>query len=346
MQTAHFFLPAFNDIRVVFMLILMGELFALLLSLAQSNPSLDQFWFHLATTSLFIQWTVLTSAAVLQILSPWLVRRTLLTVIVAIYLTTQLITLMYSLLVLHLFHRVFVLHPIGFPLTNFLLSSLVTLTFLRYLFVLQRWQATVAQQARLQLQVLQARIRPHFLFNSLNAIAGLISHRPQDAENLVLNLATLFRSALAQDHQIPLSEELDLAHRYLAIEQQRLGPRLQVDWQYKTPIPLALALPPLILQPLLENAIYHGIQPCIEGGTVTVILAEIQGILHIDIDNPRPQLPVNSSPRLKEQGQGLALENVRQRLQLSFGDRARCDTFPTADHYRVHLEIPLSTQRP
>ncbi len=334
------FLPSFDDTRVVFVLILTGQLLALLLSLAHSQ-TLEQFWGQLATGSAFIQWTVLSSALVLHRLAPWLERQSPLVITGAIYAITQAFTLAYSFAVMALFGRLFLVDSVAFPLTNVLISSLVTLTVLRYLFVLHRWRDTVNQQAQLQLQLLQARIRPHFLFNSLNAIAGLIPDRPRDAEALVLDLAELFRTALAQQPRISLAAELDLARRYLAIEQQRLGPRLQVEWQQADPLPETLSMPPLLLQPLLENAIYHGIQPRIAGGTVTIALTTTATHLGIRIHNPVPDL--NTTAGFRPHGQRHAQNNVRDRLRLAFGDQARFALRASDRDYTVELAIPLET---
>src|SRR5690606_28006493 len=135
-------------------------------------------------------------------------------------------------------------------------TALIVAVVLRYLYAIDRWQAQVHASARAQADALQARIRPHFLFNSMNTIAGVIRRDPVVAERAVLDLSDLFRAALgAGQRDSTLAEELELAERYLAIEQLRLGDRLQVEWERREPLPLDLPLPRLVLQPLVENAV-------------------------------------------------------------------------------------------
>lgn len=137
-------------------------------------------------------------------------------------------------------------------------EALITALALRYFYVIDRWEAQVGAHARAEVDALQARIRPHFLFNSMNMIASLLRRDPEVAERAVLDLSDLFRAALgAGEGNSTLTEEVQLAERYLDIEQLRLGERLQVEWHKTEPLPWALAMPRLMLQPLLENAVLH-----------------------------------------------------------------------------------------
>ena len=154
------------------------------------------------------------------------------------------------------------------------IAALITAVVLRYLYVLDGWQAQVRASAQAQADALQARIRPHFLFNSLNAIVGLVRRDPVVAERALLDLSDLFRAALdAGKSGSSLREEVELAERYLAIEALRLGPRLQVDWRKEEPLPWDLPLPRLLLQPLVENAVLHGIARLPQGGSVDITLS-------------------------------------------------------------------------
>ena len=184
--------------------------------------------------------------------------------------------------------------PAGVALAPFALGSaavaaLITAVVLRYLYVLDGWQAQVRASAQAQADALQARIRPHFLFNSLNAIIGLVRRDPVVAEQALLDLSDLFRAALgAGDSGSDLREEVELAERYLAIEMLRLGPRLRIEWQREEPLPWDTELPRLVLQPLVENAVLHGISRLPGGGTVQIALRAEGGLLRISVRNPAP----------------------------------------------------------
>ena len=164
--------------------------------------------------------------------------------------------------------------------------TLITALALRYFYVIDRWQAQLAAHARAEADALQARIRPHFLFNSMNMIASLLRRDPEVAERAVLDLSDLFRAALgAGDGDSSLAEEVRLSEHYLGIEQLRLGERLRVDWQRIEPLPWDLPMPRLVLQPLLENAVLHGISRLPEGGAVQITLQVEDDRLRIKVRN-------------------------------------------------------------
>ena len=153
------------------------------------------------------------------------------------------------------------------------MTVVVVATVLPYLYAIDAWRAQVRTSARAEADALQARIRPHFLFNSMNTIASLVRQNPAVAERAVLDLSDLFRAALGVgEDDSSLAEEVALAERYLAIEQLRLGERLQVRWQREEPLPWSQPLPRLVLQPLLENAVLHGISRLPEGGRIDIRL--------------------------------------------------------------------------
>jgi two-component system sensor histidine kinase AlgZ len=180
---------------------------------------------------------------------------------------------------------------------------------------------------------LQARIRPHFLFNSMNTVAALVRVDPAAAERTVEDLTELFRAALGEDQRTStLGEELALADRYLAIEQLRLGDRLRVERDLDE-LPLSLEVPPLLLQPLVENAVYHGIQPLRGGGVVRIGGRRANGAIEIEIDNPVPEdAPV--------QRNGHAQDNVRRRIAYHFGGRAGLETVVAEGRYRAIVRLP------
>ena len=335
------FLPDFCDNRTVFLTVLIVELLAFVLALAKSH-TLDRFWTDLALVSLFMQWVALIVAMVLCRCRRWVVRLHPPTVTLITLGIVQSITLLGSLLALWLAVDLdFGLDPqaaLPILLSNQAISAIITLMALRYFYVQHQWKQHVEAEARARFQSLQSRIHPHFLFNTLNTIAGLIHARPDQAEQAVLDLADLLRSALANQERITLGDEMELTRRYLAIEHLRMGDRLQVDWQLAADLPLDTPLPALLLQPLVENAIHHGIQSLPEGGQLRIRIAKKPHGLRLTITNPRP--PVGSDDRL--QGQRLAQENIRQRLLLVYGAASQLEIKETAECYQVAFTVPLA----
>jgi two-component system sensor histidine kinase AlgZ len=187
-----------------------------------------------------------------------------------------------------------------------------------------------------RLQVLRARIRPHFLYNTINAVLGILRTRPRQAETALEDMADLFRMAMVDEQDlVPLQREVLLCKQYIALEQLRMGERLSIDWQIQDAPPDAL-IPVLLLQPLLENAVYHGIEPLIEGGCIHVLLRRHGGMLQIVVDNPCPS---HSGSRVHE-GNKIALQNIRERLALLFDAEARYQVTSGKDFYRVEISLP------
>ncbi len=226
----------------------------------------------------------------------------------------------------------------AFMLKSTLAVGLVFMALLRYLFVRAQWQRELIAQADARVQALQARIRPHFLFNSLNTIASLIPGEPENAERATMDLADLFRGSMRRaDKMIPLSEELQLARKYLDMEQRRIGQRLRVEWSVEE-LPGAALVLPLILQPLLENALTHGIQPREEGGLVKVYgRAENENIV-ITITNPMND--VDNVSTVHASGHGMALKNIRKRLELAFDGRASLISSNNEEQFFSVLSFP------
>jgi len=196
--------------------------------------------------------------------------------------------------------------------------------------------AAAELEARSRIRALQARIRPHFLFNSLNTVASLTRSDPERAEEAIEDLADLFRVSLSDARaQITLREELEVARIYQRIEQLRLGERLQVRWNVAD-LPSDAIVPSLLLQPLLENAIGHGIEPLPQGGTVTVLGRCDGDEIVVEIENP-----VSATARAVRSGNRMALDNIRQRLELVFPGRSGVEVADSADAYRVRLRFPL-----
>lgn len=194
--------------------------------------------------------------------------------------------------------------------------------------------------AEARLQALQARIRPHFLFNSLNAVLSLIRQDPRRAETALENLADLFRVVMGDNRELsPISREVELCRQYLDLEQLRLGDRLKVVWRVDKMPPDAL-IPPLLLQPLIENAVYHGIEPRVDAGEICIDIYTLRNRVHAVLRNPYARLGDHHA------GNKMALANIRERLQLHFDAEATLDTRVGEDTYQVHITIPYIKDRP
>ena len=210
---------------------------------------------------------------------------------------------------------------------------------LRYLYIQHQWRDNVETIARLRYQALQARIRPHFLFNCLNTIAGLTRKAPAQAEQSIEDLADLFRASLLQPtDMIRLTEEWAICKTYLRIEQQRLGARLRVRWAIAG-LPEDALIPPLTLQPLLENMIYHGIERIPGGGEISIKGALRDRLIQIEFANPLPAADLEATRR----GNRLAQQNIRERLAAGFGRQGRLAVEQDQGVYRVRLSFPRRT---
>jgi two-component system sensor histidine kinase AlgZ len=197
-----------------------------------------------------------------------------------------------------------------------------------------RQQARSPALAEARLMALSARIRPHFLFNSLNGILGIIRADPRRAEKALEELAELFR-ALMQDPRelVPLSEEIALCRQYIELERLRLGDRVRVNWDIEQCPPDAL-MPPLMLQPLLENAVYHGLEPAVEPGMIEIKLVHTGSSIVIVMSNPHQ--PGHS----RSNGNQMALTNIRERLSLFYDLAASLDAEVNGDRYAVRIVFP------
>ncbi|MFB2762243.1 MULTISPECIES: sensor histidine kinase [Marinobacter] len=336
-DTADFYVPDLCRVRAVFLLLVTSELFVLVLSIVQAERGWID-WNYFGLLSLFVQWTTLTSAALICLLRPWLAQMSVARATLAIVFIVLLDVLAFSLFADN------VLHPQpGVALwqgiaKKLLVALLIVLMVLRYFYLQHQWQQQREAEMQARLTSLQARIQPHFLFNSMNTIASLIASNPEQAEEAVLDLSELFRASLRTDDQlVPLSRELELCQRYLAIEALRLGDRLTLDWDIQPGLEQQ-AIPPLTLQPLVENAIYHGIQPRPEGGTVRIEVYGKGHFVYLMVQNPKPE----SSSR-QHQGNQVALVNIQARLQALFGEPAVLKHSHQHNIYTVTLRLPART---
>jgi len=227
------------------------------------------------------------------------------------------------------------------PVTDAYQIGLYSTVFIWLIFLVLECQHSrlTPSLAEARLHALQNRIHPHFLFNSLNSVLALIRHQPIQAEKLLEDMCELFRAVLHDHHAtVLLEEELNWCQRYLNIEQTRLGERLVVVWNRPSALP-ALQVPPLLVQPLIENAVYHGIGPSAKPGTLLIDVRHDEHHLYLRIENPLPDRPAARS------GQRIALDNIQQRLSLYFGGEAYLNTHASPDHFTAELVLPLSHTR-
>lgn len=222
------------------------------------------------------------------------------------------------------------------PERPLIFAAAVTLLALGYFHLRIRALSPAVSEARLQ--ALQARIRPHFLFNSLNAVLSLIRSDPKRAEAALEDLADLFRALMA-DHRklVPLAQEVELCRRYLDLEQLRLGERLQVEWHLES-MPEDALIPPLVLQPLIENAVYHGVEPSLEPGVIRIEIRLSGKQIKATLRNPYHG--ENRHPA----GNRMALDNIRERLSLHFDAEASLRTAVHDGGYEVRIVLPYPTR--
>ena len=348
-RPSSFFLPDFCASPAVFAVVLIAELVALVIALARQSLH-DNFWTDLAGSSLVLLWVGLSCSAALCRARPWLqtmqpsrasmiavglLVATIGIVSEAVYWVGRAWAGEPSAGTAHFFpadHAGFVFRNIG---VGFIVSSLA----LRYFYVSAEWKRSIEQEALARIHALQARIRPHFLFNSMNTIAALTRSSPERAEQAVEDLADLFRASLSEANaRITLGEELEIARTHERIEQLRLGERLTVHWDVDE-LPMHTLVPSLIVQPLLENAVYHGIEMLPQGGEVRIVGRRQQDSLQIEVRNP---ILVQNGYSDRD-GNRMALENIRQRLGLAWPGRARVETEQTDGEFCARLIFPYAS---
>ena len=337
------YLPDFCTSRAALANVLIVELTAIILTLAHENLGVG-FWTDLSRTSLFLLWIGLAGAALLCWMRGPLNRLQVARGSVAVLLLISALIALISAGAYYLGQTTLVedaaagiLFPPdlkSFLVRNVAIGIVVTSLALRYFYVIHEWRRNIEMQATARVHALQARIRPHFLFNSMNTIASLTRTNPAVAEQAVQDLADLFRANLNEKRDtITLEQEYEVARTYQRIEELRLGSRLRVDWKIDS-LPRKALVPGLMLQPLLENAIYHGIEPQPGGGTVTVT-GELSGkLITIVVRNPVGDY------ESEREGNRLALANIRERLGLLYGVRGLVKSGRFDNEFIVTLRFP------
>lgn len=332
---AEFIIPDLCAPRTVFAMVLLVELVVLVYTLSIS--ALPDFnWDTLAICSLFVQWVVLLSASVLCGLRQAVSGLSLPLVSLCCLLVVLSVTTLSSVVGWRLLPNFNTdSGEVWWLLRNLLVAAVLTGIVLRYFYLQQQLLVQKQLELRSRLDSLRAKIRPHFLFNTLNSIASLIVSRPQDAERAVEDLAELLRFSL-QENQRPtvVADELRLCKLYLAIEQLRLGERLQVAWKVDPKV-REKAMPSLILQPLVENAVYHGVAQLPAGGTIYVSVQLVGSSVLVVVENPAPAQSTRTG------GHQIALENIRQRMQVLYGSQGQLQIEQPDGLFRIELSYPL-----
>jgi two-component system sensor histidine kinase AlgZ len=333
------YLPDFCATSTVFVIVLVAALVAIVLTLAGTADS-GRFLFELSKTALFVLWLALLGCGLMCLLRGKLegagkTRAFVLGFLILLGMCLVLAEVAYQLT--RIFAESVIIHDshAGFLFRTFMISAIVIALAMRYLYVSSEWRRSIMLEAQSRISALQALIRPHFLFNSMNTIASLTRTDPRQAEQAVEDLSDLLRANLnTARNRTSLKQELETAAIYQRIEKLRLGDRLRVRWDISG-LPMRALIPSLTIQPLLENAIYHGIELLPDGGEVAVTGKRDGNDLVISMSNP-----VASDSERSKQGNRMAMSNIRQRFELAYGNRATVAVSDDEDRYTVSLRFP------
>jgi two-component system sensor histidine kinase AlgZ len=343
------FLPNFCRGRAIGGIVLIAELLAIVITLVTRRISTNLFQ-DLLLVSLFVQWIALASAATLcgaRRFLDGLPNARALGFAYLLLLGVVLVVSEAAVWVMWLAGMVGTPRPewyAYFHIQNFTVAAIIDALALRYFLARHQLRQRTLSEARAKIEVLRSRIRPHFLFNTMNIIASLIRSAPDKAETAVVDMADLFRTMLGDsENLVPVNNEIAIAKKYLDIEALRLDSRLRVDWSVGK-FPRKAVMPVLILQPLLENAIQHGIEPIPSGGVIGVRLWEVNDIIHIQVTNPLPR--VRSKSPMTPLPSEHTLDNLRLRLESHYGNAARLNITQEPERFSVAVEIPIRGGNP
>ncbi len=334
-----FFIPDLCRIQSVLMVILIGELLAVIFTLLTFKTTSDS-WQVLGLYSISLQLISLSSVSILCLLRPSLAGLKDIYAGLISLLVILMATFVYSFIVIKYYYGAYFepmqSNQFQLLIRHFIIAGLIGSVLLRYFYLQQQYRKQISLESAARLDALQARIRPHFLFNSLNVIASLTNIDPKLAETAIEDLSDLIRATLDNNRElIPLELELANGKKYLSIEKLRLGERLNIDWSVDQEC-LQVLVPPLSVQPLLENAVYHGIQMLPLGGVVKVKIQKMSGDIVIEVSNPKLE-------EKKHRGNGIALNNISQRLEVMFGNGGKLQRVDKSNEYLVRMIIPFET---
>lgn len=337
----HDYFPDFCQSKGLLWLTLFSQSLVVVLILLSSD--IQNFgWERFALLAFYVQWTVLTCAAILcrvrQHGRGMTVNQLMWLGFIIMVGTNVLISIFAQWGMNAVFYQ-----PLGFDwvVRNALISAILAALLLHYFYVQMQNKLHARSEMQARVQALQSRIQPHFLFNSMNIIASLIHEDPDRAEQAVEDLSELFRASLKEAGvQVPLSQEIDLCKTYLNIELLRLGSRLHVEWNVNAS--MEAYIPLLTIQPLLENAVYHGIAPNPEPGTISITIEQKQNnkggskLSIVVVNSHNPNLC-----RSSDEGNRMALNNIEHRLQALYGDSAVMTAHHTQQSYHIYIEYSL-----
>lgn len=339
------FLPNFCQLKMTISVLIIAELLALVITLVMPVPSIffSNYFEALFLISLFVLWIAMACAMGLCVARKYLRRLPDRMALITAYLLLLLITFLVNecaVWILWGFGKIGSPRPEWYAhlhLQNLSVSAIINALMLGYFLTKQELQQRTISEAKAKNQALQSRIRPHFVFNTMNIIASLTRSEPAKAEAAIEDMSELFRMMLNEEENlVPVKREIEVAQKYLALEKLRLDNRLQVDWDIGK-FPRKAIMPILTLQPLLENAISEGIEPSATGGTISIKLWENDDIIYINISNTIPKKRGRKSrPQNSE-----SLDNIRQRFQNHYGDKASLVASEKDGHYLVAMTLPI-----
>jgi two-component system sensor histidine kinase AlgZ len=326
-------LPDFRNFGTLLRIVLAVNIVAVLAALVR-EPQLGGWPAAWLETATMVEPHLILALVVLHAASPWLARQSYVAGVGVVVGVTIVSGVVFNALLVPPLRA----EPAAL-LRNLLLAVAVALALVGYFRLRAKALSPAITEARLQ--ALQARIRPHFLFNSINAVLSLVRSNPKQAEAALEDMADLFRVLMRDNRDLaPLADEIELCREYLALEQLRLGDRLQVEWHLNS-MPGDALVPPLVLQPLLENAIYHGIEPSSVPGVVSINVFYRASEVHAILRNPW-----QGDGRQHHSGNKMALANVRERLALHFDAEGSLESKVVRDVYEVHIRMPYRTAAP
>jgi len=330
------FSALFNE-RGVLASLVVTQVMAIILAFAPNAGG--DIWLHLGGISLFLHVTVLVSTSFLYLCRRLLAKQTQFIQISFFIASYSLSTAVFSLVFSHIAfdienEKLLTL----FVLRNCIIVFLLTLLFVQFLLIHFEKEQQTKALSRAELDALQARIRPHFLYNSLNTAAELTHHDVEAAEHAILALAALSQAAMRSGQSVLLSDEITLTKQYIALESWRFAERLKVEWLLPEHLP-ALYIPYLTLQPLVENAVCHGIEPSQSGATISIELHVTTHYLTLIVTNPVPTETENT-----REHNGMALDNIRSRLSIYYKGRAQLTITNKDNQFRVKVVIPKQAE--
>ncbi len=339
-ETTQAYLPDFCAASTLFIVVLVSALIAIMLSLA-SHSADNPFMLELSKTSFFVIWIAMLGTFVMCQLKSFLESTGPTRAFVIGFVVLEIMCLIVAECAWQLTSRFAVASIIqdthaNFIMRTFAISSIVMALAMRYLYISSEWRRSIVLEAQSRISALQALIRPHFLFNTMNTIASLTRTDPSRAEEAVEDLSDLLRANLGNSaDRTTLKQEFETAAIYQRIEKLRLGDRLRVKWNIDQ-LPMRARIPSLTIQPLLENAIYHGIELLPDGGEVTITGEKDGDEMLLSISNP-----VAVGEKRASSGNNMAMSNIRQRFELAYGNSDAVTIDDAGDRYTISLRFPL-----